>query len=377
MRKLVDQFGLELSDLRPLREQADGVVYRNGKRESYDAVYGRAQKGAEAFYDSLSELAAEIDPADPTAGAESKRLDAKSVADLIDELGLDGDARFMLTAAIRDDYAAEPDDLSLLYVVQQTALSDDQPEDGTEAFRISGGNDQLPKALAEQLGDAVRLSAPVSAIERRSDGVTVTHADGSVDADYAIVAAPLRALGAIEFSPALSATMGAATDRVQYGVATKVLQQYGYRFWREDEDESGDTLVDLDYNVTWQATDDQDGTPGILTYYTAGANGARFTELSDRRRIDTAITELDDLYDASSDEAGDVATVAWQRQRYTRGTWVAWAPGQMTSFYDVIAEPQGTVFFAGEHTEAYSGYMESAVRSGWRVAREIRADWES
>ena len=377
MRTLVDHFGLELSDLRPLHEEADGVVYRNGRRESYEAVYGRAEKGAEAFYDALGELATDFDPADPTAAAGSEELDARSVADLFDELALDGDARFMLTAAIRDDYAAEPDKLSLLYVAQQTALSDDQPEQGTEAFRISGGNDQLPKALAQELGDAVQLAKPVSAIERRSDGVTVSHDGGSVDADYAIVAAPLRALSAIEFSPALSRSMSAATNAVQYGVATKVLQQYGYRFWREDE-----------------AGERRHARGPRLQRHLAGhrrpGRDARHPHLLHRRgqrrplhrTLGPAADRHGDrrakpVYDGSSVEAGDVATVAWQRERYTRGTWIAWAPGQMTRFYDVIAEPQGTVFFAGEHTEAYSGYMESAVRSGARVARDIRADWNS
>ena len=290
---------------------------------------------------------------------------------------LEGDARFMLTAAIRDDYAAEPDKLSLLYVAQQTALSDGQSEQGIEAFRISGGNDQLPKALARELGDAVRLGAPVSAVERSGDGVTVGYAGGTVDADYAIVAAPLRALSSIEFSPPLRNAMSAATNRVQYGVATKVLQQYGYRFWQEDETRAATRSSTSSTTSPGRPPTTRRGrpasSPSTPPEPTAPASPRSPTGSGSTRRSAswTGSTMPRATRRAMSRPSHGSASA------YTRGTWVAWAPGQMTRFYDVIAEPQGTVFFAGEHTEAYSGYMESAVRSGARVAREIRADWNS
>ena len=36
-----------------------------------------------------------------------------------------------------------------------------------------------------------------------------------------------------------------------------------------------------------------------------------------------------------------------------------------------LRRPAGRLHFAGEHTEALAGYMESAVRSGHRVAAGI------
>jgi monoamine oxidase len=41
--------------------------------------------------------------------------------------------------------------------------------------------------------------------------------------------------------------------------------------------------------------------------------------------------------------------------------------------WPVLREPVGRVHFAGEHTETLAGYMESAVRSGHRVAAAIGA----
>jgi monoamine oxidase len=43
----------------------------------------------------------------------------------------------------------------------------------------------------------------------------------------------------------------------------------------------------------------------------------------------------------------------------------------MAPFFSTIRRGTGRIRFAGEHTCNLAGYMESAVRSGHRVAQEI------
>jgi monoamine oxidase len=43
----------------------------------------------------------------------------------------------------------------------------------------------------------------------------------------------------------------------------------------------------------------------------------------------------------------------------------------MTAFWHALRGRHGRVYFAGEHTDAYGGYMEGAVRSGRRAAGRI------
>ena len=40
-------------------------------------------------------------------------------------------------------------------------------------------------------------------------------------------------------------------------------------------------------------------------------------------------------------------------------------------FWRPLRRPAGRVYFAGEHADAYTSYMEGAVRSGRRVAAAI------
>ena len=62
---------------------------------------------------------------------------------------------------------------------------------------------------------------------------------------------------------------------------------------------------------------------------------------------------------------------SWHTDGWSLGTAVAYAPGQVTRFQEVIRRPLGRVHFAGEHTDALAGTMEGAVRSGLRAAAAI------
>ena len=64
---------------------------------------------------------------------------------------------------------------------------------------------------------------------------------------------------------------------------------------------------------------------------------------------------------------------AWAKDPFARGSYSAARPGQ-ADYAAIAARPQGPFHFAGEHTsDEWSGYMEGAVQSGQRAAREVLA----
>ena len=63
--------------------------------------------------------------------------------------------------------------------------------------------------------------------------------------------------------------------------------------------------------------------------------------------------------------------MVWAHERYTGGGYAVYQPGQMAAFWPVLREGVGRIRFAGEHTESLAGYMESAIRSGHRVAKSL------
>jgi monoamine oxidase len=318
----------------------------------------------------MSTLAEPLDPSDPVAAGAP--LDNRSVSALLDELQLDPTARTVIEHNLLDDYTVEAAQLSLLFHAQTTKLTENQPNSGVEAFRVRGGNDQLPAALKNALGPAVELQSPVTNVSADANTVRVTANGRTVEADRCVVAVPLPALRTVTFAPPLPAELSGAVNELQYGVATKTLIQYGRRFWRE-EDLDGSTLTDLPISTTYESTDRQSGTPGILLGYTAGNRGAAYSALPDPQRITEAGQDLDRIYPAARPLEQAAVTMAWSNEPYTRGSYTAYAPGQVTRYWRALRQPVGRVHLAGEHTDTYNGYMEGAVRSGRRVAAEIDA----
>jgi monoamine oxidase len=211
----------------------------------------------------------------------------------------------------------------------------------------------------------------VSAVTQDRTGVTVSAAGTAYRADACVLAAPLPALRAVRFSPALPTALAGAVAHLQYGTGAKVALQYSSRPWIT-QGFNGDTFTDLGISTTWDATDAQPERQGILLVYTMGSPGAASMALDDPQRIATAAADLNRIYPGSRAALVTARTFASNDQRYTGGTYTAYAPGQVVAYWRALRRPVGRVVLAGEHTDALTGYMEGAARSGIRAAAKVR-----
>jgi monoamine oxidase len=109
----------------------------------------------------------------------------------------------------------------------------------------------------------------------------------------------------------------------------------------------------------------------LVTAYSTGRNGILLGAVSRRTRPLLIADELDDVYPGSRGLYERGETVAWHLEGWTLGTAVAYAPAQVNRFQAALRRPLGRVHFAGEHTDAFAGTMEGAVRSCRRVAEAI------
>ena len=78
--------------------------------------------------------------------------------------------------------------------------------------------------------------------------------------------------------------------------------------------------------------------------------------------------------DQARDPVGYV-DLAWAEETFTRGAYGSFnPPGVLSSLDDATVEPVGTLHFAGADTSPlWPGYMDGAIRSGERAAREVLA----
>ena len=83
-------------------------------------------------------------------------------------------------------------------------------------------------------------------------------------------------------------------------------------------------------------------------------------------------SQIEKMYPGSKQMFIKAEVQSWNRETWTQGGYTAYGPGQVTQFWGAFKKPFGKIYFAGEHTDnLYPGYLEGAVRSGKRVARQI------
>jgi monoamine oxidase len=228
-----------------------------------------------------------------------------------------------------------------------------------DTFTVAGGNDRIAREIAVGLGDAVRLSAPVSGVAWREGSVKVV-ADGSEwVADAAVIAVPASVLGRISFDPPLPPGKAA----VRYGQAAKLfvplrtpvppsqVLSVPDRFWCYTQlGRDGEPLPFVGAFA---------GSPRALEALEVAAGPARWLEALARVRPDLDL---------------DVRTVllsTWAEDPWVRGAYSAQS-ASVPLDAESLRRPVGPLVFAGEHTAgAWHGLMEGALRSGARAAQDV------
>jgi monoamine oxidase len=378
MIALANHFGLQLGIAGSWQKQAEDWASFDGKsgRMSDINVWGtNLAEEIERGWRALSALGQYVpDPYQPQAARDAERLDAQSALDWINALDVSPFAKKFFIQYIRSEYTTEPRRFSLLDLARNAAMYYRAVE-RPPSLRVIGGNDQIPRALAAALPD-VRLNSAVTSICILPDEVFVTAKQNNsylmLRSAFVILAIPLTTARSIDFNSSLPAAHRRMVDEISYGAVTKVMIEYRKRFWN-DAGWNGRMATDGPIVFTWDATSHIEHERGILTAYTGGRPGAKLSSLSDGERTRLAAAEIEKLFPASSDLIENTATIAWLNEPYTRGSYMALAPGEVTAHWRALLEPAGRLFFAGEHATAIQGFMEGAVESGQRAAATILA----
>lgn len=326
------------------------------------------------IWNALAELGKEVtDPSNPLTAPNAKKLDEQSAAEWINAQDVHPIARAAFSNHIRSEYTCEPEQFSLLDLARNAALYYSDTQSWPLTVRIIGGNDQLPQAIAKHLPD-VRFNTVVTSIQVQLEKVSLIYKQGdsyhSIHSAFAILATPLTTARLIDFNSSLPLAHEKMVNEISYGAVTKVMIEYRRRFWHE-KGWNGRLSTDQPIVYTWDATSHLEGEHGIITAYTGGGPGTKLSALSDEDRKKIAISVIEKIFPGSSDLIENTATIAWINEPFTFCSYMALAPGQVTAHWQTLFSPAGRLFFAGEHATMYQGFMEGAVESGQRAAKNI------
>jgi monoamine oxidase len=297
----------------------------------------------------------------------------RSVAQWLDETHADDDLRAMMTG-LRGFFLADPEELSLVALVDQFANSDELGR--SHLYRIVGGNDRLPAALADKLAGRVRLGSELVAVSIRGPHVhaTVKHqrTAATMTADYLVMALPASVLRRVPIVPALPAAQHQAIASLGYGRATKTLLQFDRRFWRAPGRPRAFGSP-LPFGALWEANEEQAAKPGILSLLAGGGASEATQAATASDGIERFAASLSWLGNAPARLVAS-RQIVWEADPFARGGYAFFGPSFDPALRDWLARPAGRLFFAGEHTSMrWQGYMNGAVESGRRAALEVRA----
>jgi monoamine oxidase len=405
MRRLAAGFGLTLDDVNsyPPHTRPGDYRFRFAGRFWSQGALDRAWHdwAYRLFYD-----AAFVKAPWPTLHdrhtAWARRWDQTPASDWIEQYipgGLDSDFGRLCVAVLLDEYGgpvAEQSALNLIYLLgtDDSTPSGRQPRGRPqlsatdEKWHIREGNDLLISGLAGGLpAEAVHLGQRLEAVRSRGHGrYTCTFSCGGasrdVHADHVVLALPVTKLREVDLLGVdLPPVQRRAILEEPLGTNSKIQLQFSRRVWNADH-WTGDMYTDGIVQGGWEATLGQPGEAGILIALPGGDLGAdlgaRYGLTSYEGPAPHAMAR--DFLDCF-EENFPGARQAYNGKAYY--TWSAGDPhiggaysylktGQYTGFNGIQGQRHQNLHFAGEHTSVnFQGYMEGALRSGYRCAAEV------
>ncbi len=277
---------------------------------------------------------------------------------------------------LRGFFLADPEDLSLIAAVDQFAQGA-TPGEG-QLFRIRGGNDRLPQAMARELRGAIHLNSVVRSVRQNGTGVRVTveSAGGrdEIAADYLVMALPASTLREVAFRPALPEDQQRAIATLKYGRATRMILQFERAYWRKAGANTRRPRAfgtDLPTGAVWDGAEDQRG-PGVLSLLAGGRASSELQQIIANGGEAAVLEHLAWLGPPARLLGSRV--IIWENDPWARGGYAFFDPAFDARLRAWLSRPAGRVVFAGEHTSIrWQGYMNGAAESGKRAAAEVRA----
>ncbi|MDZ3828910.1 flavin monoamine oxidase family protein [Pseudomonas monsensis] len=321
------------------------------------------------YQKTLDDLARSIDdPQNPAATSTLHALDQINVSSWLDKQNLPATARQLINQDIRTHYD-EPSRLSLLYFAQQNRVYRGVSDRDLRASRLVGGSQVLAQAFVKQI-KTIKTNSPVSAITQDKDGVTVKVGSVGYQADYVVLAVPLRALNKIALTPALDAQHLAAIKGTNYGWRDQIMLKFKTPVWESKARMSGEIYSNAGLGMLWIEPALKGGANVVINL--SGDNARVMQAFGDKQMVDQVLIRLHAFYPQARGSFTGYEIRRYSTDPSMGGAYLAFGPGQISKFWRLWERPLQRVAFAGEHTDTlYPGTLEGALRTGQRAASQV------
>ncbi len=366
----------------------DNVLVLNGARSRYPATPGLSpdpdfQEAILTSITKLNPMSEEVPVDAPWKAPKAEEWDKLSLGAWRDQNITAPGARRLFDIAAEALWGAESDELTLLYALWYTASAGNEKNKGdftrlistpggAQESRFIGGSQRIPILVAKRLGSQVVLKSPVRRIEQHHHKVVVTSDRMVVEAREVIVAVPPKLVLGIHFEPGLPAAKRKLLKGTPPGNLIKWEAVYDTPWWRDDGYSGQAVSEQGPANTTFDNTP-PGGTPGILFGFVGGDQARSFRKLGRAARRKAVLDNFVTYYGPEAANPKNAFELDWTHEAWTRGCPVGHTRRNVLHRYGpALIKPVKHVHWAGTETADYwNGYMDGAVRSGERAAREV------
>ncbi|XP_015673909.1 L-amino-acid oxidase, partial [Protobothrops mucrosquamatus] len=245
---------------------------------------------------------------------------------------------------------------------------------------IVDGFDQLPQSFFQEMVRTVHFNCTVEKILRTNNKVRVFYkwltGSASLVADYVLITATAKATQLIKFAPPLSIPKTRALRSLMYASSTKIALVCTEKFWEKDGIRGGRSITDLPSRVIYYPNHDfPHGIGVLLASYTWHSDSDFYTALSDEKCADVVMDDLVEIHQVSKNYlksvCGKYVVQKWTLDQYSRGAFSTYAPYQFAHYSEILAQNEGRIYFAGEHTSQPQAWIDTSMKTAIKAAVNI------
>jgi monoamine oxidase len=314
-----------------------------------------------------------ISPGEPWNSPLAKELDAQSMEAYIEKNAYTKAGKAFWRTFVTEALCLEPSEVSVLdffwCITTNGSLGNAL---ATEKKWMKEGAFEFACRLAVRLGERVRLNAPVRAIRYESSCAWVRTDKEVWKAKRVIVAIPPVLTGQIMYTPPMPAKRVKLTGCQLQGSVFKCILTYNRPFWRE-EGYSGIGYYDEGPVQATMDSSPPDRPEGVLIAFAGGNEARRLSLLTKVERKNSILNSLVRFFGNEAMQVLSYEDLDWSAEEWSQGGYSAhFSPGLLISCGPILYEPVGPIHWAGTETATeYRLYMEGAIQSGERAAKEV------
>lgn len=295
--------------------------------------------------------------------------------------------RQLVEYVVRGLSSAECDQISLASVVRKlaTAGDDNNPasvarviatNQGAQMFRVRGGSHQLPDGLTNRLSEVIQYDTAVRSVTYEN-GVCRLDSDGRdpVVSEHVILAMSPSMTQRVHFGGDLAGTER-RFSKWRAASCMKVLTVYEEPFWRSQ----GLSGAAISPNAVAESVYDnspESGSCGVLLTFVKGRTAARLAGASDAVILKEVGRDLIRMFGPQAGRHKVYRIMHWSNDPWSGGCPCAYVADEEVDDNTIAAEQSmwrsagNAHFAASEFSPYWSGYMDGAIWSGKRAARDV------